>query len=184
MLAAQRDASLSRRKIGPRDVQEDRTPVATDSRPRVVADDDHDVVEAIFTPQLLRARRVGKLHGAIVVTVPRSVAPAVVGPDRLNGQRRARSPDAIGTIKNAQEAKAAQRSRAVAFAFARPPAGTAQYARQIRDAQSQHPATRGQGQGGYGNDGSPASLRAVGQPSQRKTSPFSIYCRGQTDASL
>ena len=88
ILPGQCDAALGRPIVHAGQVHENCATHPPDDRRGVVADDDDDVVEIVHAPQLLMTPGVGQSHGSVVQRIRWIVAPAVVGRQRSDRQRR------------------------------------------------------------------------------------------------
>jgi hypothetical protein len=126
VMPRQRDAALCRCEAWPGEVNEDGAAFALDPRPVVVTKDQHEIVEMIRALQALSASPRRQLAKPVVVGVGRIVAPAIIVADRARRELRPRPCHTIGAIIEPANRKTAERGSAVAFAFKRANAGTAE----------------------------------------------------------
>src|SRR5260370_6879545 len=68
-------------------MQEHGAAAATDARRGVVVDLDDEIVEAILAGQPVAGLIAAETDGPVVVTIPRVLAPGVLGPDRARRQQ-------------------------------------------------------------------------------------------------
>lgn len=115
MLPFERDAAFRRRQSGPGGMQENRTAPPPNPRRKVVVENGEHIVEAIVTPKAFGARRVRQRYLAIVIPVGGGVAPAEIGPKRLDAQRRFRPPHPVRPVVRLCETPDARGRGAVAF---------------------------------------------------------------------
>jgi len=126
IMPRQRDATIRRREAGPGEVNENGAAFALDPRPVIVTKDKHEIVEMIHALQALAASPRRQLAEPVVVAVGWIVAPAIIVADRAQPKLRARPAHALGAIIDLANRKTAERGSAVAFAFKRANAGTAE----------------------------------------------------------
>ena len=77
----------------------------------------HDIILWIGTPQPFVAKTVGRAHHQVIIRVARIIRPQVIWPDWPSpvGQFAARN--AVGAVKQANDAMHTRRRGAIAFAF-------------------------------------------------------------------
>ncbi len=80
-----------------------------------MTEDENEVIEMVVAREAIGAVSRRELDQPIIVAVGWILAPGVVGADRANRQRRARSRDAIGPVQHEAEGKAPERRRPVPF---------------------------------------------------------------------
>ena len=83
----------------------------------VVTQDNDDIVEMIFAPEVFGAGGSGVANVAVVVRVCWIVAPTVVGIERVNGEGERREGEAVGPIIDFAQRPAACGGCAIAFLF-------------------------------------------------------------------
>ena len=104
-------------KPGAREMHEDRAALPLDSRPVVIAEHEHEIVEMILALQAFGASPRRQFDQPIVVAARGIVAPAVMRADRMHRQPRARPRNPVGAVEHLADSKAAKRCPAVAFAL-------------------------------------------------------------------
>jgi hypothetical protein len=111
------DTAFGRRVAPTCEVHENCAAGTAPSRPRIVVEDDNNVVDGVGAEQRFSACWVGELNRSIVVAISRVVAPAVVSLHRGDRQDGAGALNAIVAIKDAKNVPGADWGCAVAFAF-------------------------------------------------------------------
>ena len=98
-------------------MHEDRAALPLDSRPVVIAEHEHEIVEMILALQAFGASPRRQFDQPIIVAARGIVAPAVMRADRMHRQPRARPRNPVGAVEHLADRKAAKRCPAIAFAL-------------------------------------------------------------------
>lgn len=88
----------------------------------IVRDHNHEIVEVVVTPHAFGAGRIREADIAVVVSIPHSIAPAIVVLENPNREYRAGAAYAVCTIENADKPPCSDRSCAITFTFEDAPA--------------------------------------------------------------
>lgn len=146
MCALEGDATGSRLVTVPGNMHEDGTAPALHARPLVMIDNDDDVIQVVVAPHPFGAGRIGVLDVSVVVSVADLVAPAVIWPQRPEGQIGSWAQKTILPVEGTSNDESTNRSGAVAFALDRPPTGSPQGARKSQSADARPPSRGAHGQ--------------------------------------
>src|SRR5215831_733959 len=98
-------------------MHEDGTTTTGDARTGVMVEFDHDIVEAIVTPQPITLASGRRAHRPIVPPVARVLAPSIDGADASRRQSRRGAWGAIGAPPDPLQAKSSARRRPIALAL-------------------------------------------------------------------
>jgi len=103
--------------IAAREMKEDRAAQAPHTRPLVMVEREHDVIEPIRTRELFMARARGQADGAVIVGVGNIIAPARMRFDRMQRRMGAGRAQSILPPIAAGQHKSSGRRLAIAFTF-------------------------------------------------------------------